>query len=76
MANFSLLAKYILKMRGLFAGKAKRYIIGKFLILYLAMAATLVIGATKGMATFAGCSLGLLVIKGAIFSEAIRFKIW
>jgi hypothetical protein len=71
MANFSLLSKYVVEMRNFPVARAKRYIIGKFLIQYLVMAVTLFIGATKGITVFAGTALGLLVIKAVIFQEAV-----
>lgn len=74
MANFSLLAGYIAKMRSFALNRAKRYIISKFLVMYLVMAITLFIGATKGMVVFAGTALGLLVIKMAIFSDGALVK--
>ena len=74
MANFSLLAKYILKMRELSVNKAKRFIVSRFFIIYLIMAAALFIGATKGMAVFFGVAAGLLTVKFAIYINGIFAK--
>jgi len=74
MANFSLLARHIARMRGFSIGRAKRYIIGKFLAMYVIMAATLFIAATKGMTVFAGAAVGLFAIKFAIFIDGIFIK--
>ena len=74
MANFSLLAKHIIKMRNFSVNKAKRYIVGKFLIIYFIMGLALFIGATKGMLVFAATALGLIVIKIAIFLDRTVIK--
>lgn len=74
MANFSLLSKYILRMRDFPLGKAKRFIISRFLIIYLIMGLALFIGTTKGVLPFAGTALGLLTIKFAIFIDGVFSK--
>lgn len=78
MANFSLLSKYILKMRDLMRDfsiiRAKRFIVVRFLIMYFIMGLALFIGATKGIDAFLGTALGLLVIKFTIFIDGILAK--
>ena len=78
MANFLLLSRYILKMKEMMKDfslvKARRFIVGKFLIMYLIMAIALFIGARKGMVVFAGTALGLLVVKFTIFLEGLIVK--
>ncbi len=69
IANFSLLAKHILKMRELPVKNAKRYIITKFLLIYFIAAVALFIAATKGMGVFAGTAVGLITTKFAIFID-------
>jgi hypothetical protein len=71
IANFSLLAKYIIAMRGFSVAKAKQYIIGKFLVQYVIMAAALFIAATKGMDVFIGTAVGLLMVKVSLFLEMV-----
>ena len=67
LANFSLLSKYILEMKDLAVRKAQRFIVLRFLGMYLIMAVVLVIGINKGLVTFFGVAAGLLIIKFAIF---------
>ena len=74
LANFSLLSKYILQMRELSIKKAQRFIVSKFLFMYLIMGAALFIGKTKGLETFLGVAAGLLIIKIAIFLDGLGRK--
>ena len=71
LANFSLLSKYILEMKDLTIKKAQRFIILRFLGMYLIMAAVLVIGITKSLVTFFGVALGLFLVKIVIFLERL-----
>jgi len=71
VANFSLLAGYILRMRGLSSRKARGFIVSRFLVMYLIMAVTLFIGITKGLVVFTAAALGLLAVKFAIFLNGI-----
>ena len=71
LANFSLLSKHILQMREFSIKKAQRFIVAKFLLMYLIMGLALFIGRTKGLPTFFGVAAGLLVIKIAIFLNSL-----
>ncbi len=69
MMNFSLLAGHIARMRDFPVKAARRYIIGKFLIMYAVMAVFLFIAIMKGMPVFIGMATGLLSVKFAIFLD-------
>ena len=72
LANFSLLSRHILQIRSFSLRKAQTFIILRFLLMYLIMAAALVIGIHKGLATFFGVAVGLLVIQIIIFLENLK----
>lgn len=74
MMNFSLLARHIAAMRDFALKKAKRYIMGKFLVMYIIMALFLFVAITKGVHVFIGTALGLLVIKFTIFMDGALVK--
>lgn len=74
MANFSLFAKYIEEMRNLTLRAAKKYIMARFLLIYLVMAAALFVAASKGMLVFAATALGLLAVKASIFLDGVLGK--
>ena len=74
MMNFSLLAGAIARMRDLSIKSARRYIIGKFLIMYAVMALFLFIAMMKGIPAFIGTALGLLSVKVTIFLDGALAK--
>ena len=69
MANFSLLSKYVLKMREMSIKAAQRFIILRFLLMYVIMAAALFSAVKKDVVVFLAVALGLVIVKVVIFVD-------
>jgi len=69
MANFSLLSKYVLRMREMPIKAAQRFIILRFLLMYVIMAAALFSAVKKDVTVFLAVALGLLIVKAVIFVD-------
>jgi len=69
MANFSLLSKYVLRMREMPIKAAQRFIILRFLLMYVIMAAALFSAVKKDVTAFLAVALGLLIVKVVIFVD-------
>ena len=69
MANFSLLSKYVLKMREMSIKAAQRFIILRFLLMYMIMAVALFSAVKKDVMAFLAVALGLVIVKVAIFVD-------
>lgn len=69
MANFSLLSKYVLRMREMPIKAAQRFIILRFLLMYMIMAAALFSAVKKDVTVFLAVALGLLIVKAVIFVD-------
>jgi len=69
MANFSLLSKYVLRMREMPIKAAQRFIILRFLLMYMIMAAALFSAVKKDVTVFLAVALGLLIVKVVIFVD-------
>jgi hypothetical protein len=69
LANFSLLSKYVLKMKQMPIKAAQRFIISRFLLMYVIMAAALFAAVKKGLISFLAVALGLILVKIVIYLD-------
>ncbi|MBL7197308.1 MAG: ATP synthase subunit I [Candidatus Omnitrophica bacterium] len=74
IANFSLLSKYVLQMRDMSIKAAQRFIILRFLLMYVIMAVVLFSAVKKDMITFLAVALGLIIVKVVIFVDNFTKK--
>jgi hypothetical protein len=73
-AVFSMLYKYVLRVRGISPSNKRAFLISRYLLIYGVMALTLLIGIKKGIGVFLGAASGLILLKVVIFWEGSRQK--
>jgi hypothetical protein len=72
--SFMRLYKYVLAIRETSGRQAKKFLAGRFLIIYLFAGITLFIALTKGPDVFLGAAAGLMLIRLCVFLDGLIFS--